>query len=51
MNKTDALAIVLEAASSYADDLETGLDDGTYEDGDPDRIREAVILLEEPDGN
>lgn len=36
------LAIIIEAARAYVEDLRSGLEDGTYEEGDPAAIEKAI---------
>lgn len=43
----DHLAALVEAAGKYADDLETGLEDGTYEDrADLDAVQAALAVVQ-----
>lgn len=45
--RADHLAALVEAAGKYADDLETGLEDGTYEDrADLDAVRAALAAVQ-----
>lgn len=44
--RVDHLAALVEAAGKYADDLETGLEDGTYDDrADLDAVRAALAVV------
>lgn len=38
---------VLGMAQSYNDDLESGLEDGTYEEGDADENKSAIASVED----
>lgn len=45
--RADHLAALVEAAGKYADDLETGLEDGTYEDrADLDAVKAAIAAVQ-----
>lgn len=45
--RADHLAALVEAAGKYADDLETGLEDGTYEDrADLDAVKAAIVAVQ-----
>lgn len=45
--RADHLAALVEAAGKYADDLETGLEDGTYEDrADLDAVQAAIAAVQ-----
>lgn len=45
--RVDHLAALVEAAGKYADDLETGLEDGTYEDrADLDAVQAAIAAVQ-----
>lgn len=45
--RADHLAALVEAAGKYADDLETGLEDGTYDDrADLDAVQAAIAAVQ-----
>ena len=47
MNFIDALKYLVDAASSYTDDLQDGLGDGTYDNtGNLKEVNEAIFLVE-----